>query len=131
MAATGGSVPSVTINKRIFEVTADADLMIDPGGESVEFVPTGSGKTIKKITKRPWKVSGCTLVIDHQRGDMRFLQQQMALTENGGVVECLVELADGTRYRGKGGPSGDALEASTQNATCEIELSGPGLLEIQ
>ena len=124
----GGSVKAVGIGGRTYKCAADADVSLDPGGESVEHVPNGDGTTRRVVTIRPWKISGLELVIDHTQGDLEALQANMASNED---VPITITLAGDVTWEGEGGVSGDALELSTESTTADVELSGPGKLQQQ
>lgn len=123
-----GSVKGCSIRGRNFKVAADADVTIDPGGDGVEHLPNGDGSARRALTKRPWKITGLELVINHTQGDLEFLQEIMSSTED---VPINITLAGDVTWEGEGGVSGDALELSTESTTADVELSGPGTLARQ
>ena len=127
MSVIGGSIESVNIAGRDFSVAADADANIDRGGKSAAYEPNGDGKARKIVTAKPWAIDGVTLAIDPNNDDLGFLQ---GIAEGPDDVTITITLADGFTYQGQGGVTGD-LKESTQKATAQVTLSGPGTLELQ
>lgn len=127
MSAVGGPIESISIAGRIFPVVGDADATIDLGGSTVEYQPNGNGTSRRILTAKPWKVSGISVEIDHNRADQQFLQANSNGIDDKAIT---VTLASGHTYQGTGGISGD-LAFSSMNTKCDLELSGPGALELQ
>lgn len=127
MAAIGGSVEEVSIKGRIFAVASDADATKKLGGFENEVQANGNGTGRKIMTRVPWSIEGLTVEIDDQAGDHEFLQ---AVANEKGYVPISMTLASGVTYSADGTLTGD-LGASSQNATCGINLSGPGSLGAQ
>lgn len=122
-----GSIESVTINGRLFPVSADADPNRDLGGFTVQIVPNGDG-TVRKIkTRKPWKIGGLTLAVDDARGDQEFLQD---VADSNDLANMLVTHPSGISYRGKGSLD-EGLEYSSANGTAEVTLAGEKKLEQQ
>lgn len=117
----------VTVNSRIFRVAADADAGRDLGGFTVEVMMNGDGSARKKKTRKPWRLTGLTLEIDNTNGDLEFLQD---VADGEGWVPISITMVDGFTYGGQGTVADD-LEASTDNATADVTLSGPAKLEVQ
>ena len=122
MTAVGGSIESISIKGRIFPVIADNDLKRKLGGFSnkIEMNGDGSGRIIKM--REPWSFEDLTLECSDTRGDQEYLK---AIADGLDYVPCLITLADGANYSGKGIIT-DQPEFSSQNATVKISLSGPG-----
>jgi len=127
MSVIGGSIESVSINKRLFAVAADADANIDRGGKTAEYQANGNGTGRKILTTKPWMVDGISLEINPDNDDLAFLEGVAASPDD---VPITVTMADGNTYQGTGSVTGD-VKASTQSATAPITLSGPGTLTLQ
>lgn len=127
MAAIGGSIESVSISGRIFPVAADADSNRKLGGFEAEVQANGDGTARKILTRVPWQIDGLSLEIDDTRGDHDFLQ---GIINGKEFVPITVTYASAYTYMGTGTVAGE-LQASSQNATAAVTLSGPGELTLQ
>ena len=125
--STGGSIQSISINRRLFAVTADADSNRDLGGFTVEISSNGDGSARQKKTRKPWKLDGVTVQIDNNRSDLEFLQDFADGADFGPIV---ISYVDGNSYSGVGKIVGD-IQASSDNATADLSFSGPFKLEKQ
>ena len=127
MAAVGGSIERVSIRGRVFSVAADADANRKLGGFENEVQANGDGTARLVKTRMVWNLDGLTVVIDDVRADQEFLQE---IADGNDFVAITVTLASGETYQGTGTLSGE-IQMSTQNATAQIALSGPGKLTKQ
>lgn len=127
MAAIGGSIESVTLDGRIFPVTADAEGQRKLGGfeNEVQSNGDGGGRLIK--TRVPFSLDGLSVEIDDSRGDQEFLQ---ALADRNDFFPLAITLASGVVWQGRGQLTGEN-PASTQSASATISLMGPGNLTQQ
>jgi len=125
--SVGGSVQNCSIDGRSFAVAADADVTVNIGGFTNEVQANGDGTARTVKTRVPWSASGIALVIDESRGDLEFLQDVAASTEDKPIA---LEFASGTVRQGRGTIT-DNVELSSQNTTAPITLMGPGKLERQ
>jgi hypothetical protein len=123
----GGSIQSVSIKGRIFAVAADADASRKLGGSENEVQPNGDGSARKVMKRVPWILSGLTLDINEDREDQQFLK---AVAEALEWVAITATFASGVTYQGIGTVS-DELTVSSETATAEVTLSGPGELTQQ
>ena len=122
MAAVGGSIESISIDSRLFPVTADADATRDLGGFTVEVQSNGDGTARILKTRKPWALGGLVVEINDDRADQEFLQR----IQNGNeFVPITIKLASGVVYHAIG-TLVEELEMSTQSATATISLQGPG-----
>lgn len=128
-----GTVRSVEIRGRSFDIAADADGSRDLGGSTVELVPTARS-AIKKAVSKPWKIEGLSLVINDLRGDQEFLARIAEGSEPGADVDGYYPIsftfASGITYGGRGTVIGDVAK-STANGTASVNFGGPGRLERQ
>jgi hypothetical protein len=123
MAAKGGPVESFSIRGRLFPVAADADVMIDLGGYSNEIEPNGDGQTGRVIQSvRPWSFKGIQAVVDHDRGDLEFIQE---IQRDGGLEDVTVTLPGQITFQGRGTIT-EYEGGSVQKSTTQISISGPG-----
>lgn len=125
--AIGGPIESVGLKGRQFAVAADADSQRDIGGMSNEIQMNGDSSARMIKTRKPWIISGLSLQVDDERGDHEFLQALADLTD---FFPIEVTYPSGKVYQGRGTITGD-LQASSQSATGDVTLSGPGKLTQQ
>lgn len=128
MSAGGGSMESVSIDGRIFPVTADADGARKLGGFSKEVQINGDGSARPVMTRVGWELGGLTLGIDPDRGDQEYLQ---AIADKRAMVPISATEAGGSpTWQGTGTVTGDIV-GSTMNGTCPVTLGGGGKLTQQ
>jgi len=132
--SVGGSIGSVSIAGRTLAVAADSDSNRKLGGFENEVKPNGNG-TVRIIkTRVAWMIGGVKLAIDDARGDQEFLQDvadgKNTSADADGNVAIVVNFASGFSYQGKGTITGE-LQGSSQDATGEVTLTGPGKLTQQ
>lgn len=128
MPAIGGSVESITINGRTFGVAADAEVQKKLGGSENEVEANGDGATVRLIkTKVPWSLSGVVVEVDDLAGDHEFL---VDLSNQSDFFPVVLTYASGESYQGTGQLTGE-LQSSSQKATAELNLTGPGQLTKQ
>ena len=127
MSAVGGSIESVTLDGREFPVAADAEAQRKLGGWENEVQANGDGTARLIKTRIPFSLDGLTLETDDNRADQEFLQ---GLANRKDFFPTAITYASGLTYQGTAQIIGD-LQASSQNATTAVNLSGPGNLTKQ
>lgn len=127
MAAIGGSIESVTLDGREFPVAADAESQRKLGGFENEVQANGDGTARPIKTRVPWSIDGLTIEVDDSRGDHEFLQ---ALSDRNDFWAVSITYASGIVLQGTGQITGE-MQVSSQNATAEVSLMGPGILTKQ
>lgn len=127
MAAIGGSIESVSLNSRSFAVAADAEAERKLGGFENEIQANGDGTARMTKTRVPWSLTGVTLEIDDFRGDAEFLQE---LANSPDFFPVSITYASGVVYQGTGQLM-DETTSSSQSASGDVSLSGPGVLTPQ
>lgn len=127
MGATGGSIESITLQGRIFAVAADAEVQRKLGGFENEVQSNGDASARLIKTRVPWMLDGLTVEVDDIRGDHEFLQ---ALSDQQEYFPVAITYASGVTYQGTGQIVGET-QASSQNATASLSLSGQGQLAPQ
>lgn len=127
MAVVGGPIQEVSIRGRTFPVAADADVARQLGGFTNEVQANGDGSARIVKTRVPWAISGIGLQIDDDRGDHEFL---MEIANGKEFVPMTITFASQVTYMGKGMIS-EEIEFSSETATAEVTLSGPGELTQQ
>jgi hypothetical protein len=127
MTAVGGSIERVSIRGRIFPVAADADGNRKLGGFENEVQANGNGTARLIKTRMTWLLDGLTLEIDDVRADQEFLQE---IADGNDFVPITITLASGATWQGRGTVTGE-IQMSTQNATAQVALGGPGKLTQQ
>jgi hypothetical protein len=121
-AAIGGSIETVSIRGRLFAVAADADASRKLGGFENEVQANGNGTARIVKTRVPWMIEGLTLEVNEDRADQQFLKE---IADALDFVTMTVTFASGHTYQGRGIITGE-IAFSSQNATAEVTLSGPG-----
>lgn len=124
MPGVGGSIESVGLDGREFEVAADAEAQRKLGGFENEVQSNGGGGARIIKTRVALKYDGLVIVIDDSRGDQEFLQE---LADRTDFFPITVTHASGITYQGEAMITGEN-PASTQNATAPVTLEGPGQL---
>lgn len=127
MASVGGSIESVTLDGREFPVAADAEAQRKLGGFENEVQANGDGTARLIKTRVPLSIDGLTVEIDDSRGDHEFLQ---ALSNRNDFWALAITYASGIVYQGTAQIVGET-QTSSQNATAEVSLMGPGILTKQ
>ncbi len=127
MAATGGSIESVTLDGRNFPTATDAEVQRKLGGFENEVLANGdgSGRLIK--TRVPLSLDGLVVEVDDDRGDQEFLQ---ALSNRNDFFPISITYASGLTYQGRAQIVGE-MQASSQSASASVNLMGPGELTKQ
>jgi hypothetical protein len=127
MATIGGSVESCSIRARLFACAADADVTIKTGGFSNEIQPNGNGTARMVKTRELPSVEGLVVSLNHDAGDLQFLQE---IADGLEFVDFTITLASGHTYQGKMQIT-EAPAGSTQSSTCELALTGEQELTLQ
>lgn len=127
MTAVGGSIESLGIDGRIFPVASDAEANRKLGGFENEVQANGDGTARIIKTRVPWSLDGVVVEVDDARGDQEFLQE---IANARDFVPISITFASGLTYSGRGTITGE-IQASSQNATAGISLSGPASMEQQ
>jgi hypothetical protein len=127
MTATGGSIESITIKGRTFDVDGESTPGRKLGGKTNEVKPNGSGSARVIQKRNSWMISDAAIGIDDDNGDQEFLQD---IADSGGFVPCTITYASGKVYQGQGQIVGD-IELDPGEQTCPISLSGKGKLTPQ
>ena len=127
MAATGGSIESLTLDGRNFAVAADAEAQRKLGGFENEVQANGNATARLIKTRVPLSLDGVTVEIDDDRGDQEFLQE---LSDRNDFFPIAITYASGSTYQGTAQLVGET-QASSQSATAPVSLMGPGVLTKQ
>jgi hypothetical protein len=127
MSAIGGSILEVTLNGRLFAVASDAEANRKIGGFENEIMSNGDGTARIIKTRVPLNIDGLTLECDDSRGDHSFLQD---LADSPSFFAGTISYASGLTFQGTLQISGE-MTASSQSATCTVNLSGAGKLTRQ
>ena len=127
MPAIGGSIESVSFDGRSFAVAADAEAQRKLGGFENEVQANGDGTARLLKTRVPLSIDGLTVEVDDDRGDHEFLQE---LSDRNDFWPLTITYASGSTYQGSAQIVGE-MQASSQNATAAVSLSGPGTLTKQ
>lgn len=127
MPSVGGSIESVTLAGRLFPVAADAESQRKIGGFENEVQSNGDGSARIIKTRVPLSLDGLTVDTDDSRGDSEFLQ---GLSDRTDFFPIAITYASGEVYQGSAILVGET-QTSSQNATTEVSLMGPGILTKQ
>jgi hypothetical protein len=127
MTAVGGSLESISIDGRLFPVTADADGNRNLGGFKNDLQPNGDG-TARLVKERiNWSYDGITIEVDDARADQEFLQKT---ADSNDFVTITITHASQVTYQGKC-TIVDEIAYSSNKSTAQIKLGGPGKLTQQ
>lgn len=124
---SGGSIQSVSINRRKFSVAADADSNRQLGGFSKEVQMNGDGTARDIMTRVPLSLDGLVLDCQDNRGDHEFLQ---GIADTPGFVPITITYVTGSTWQGSGTVEGEVVYSS-KNGTCTVALKGTGKLTVQ
>lgn len=127
MAAVGGSIESISMSGRNFAIATDAESNRKIGGWENEVQANGDGTARLIKTRVPLSISGLTVEVDDDRGDHEFLQE---IANGKDFVVISITYASGNTYQGSA-QIVEEMQSSSQNATAEISLMGPGILTKQ
>ena len=122
MAATGGSIESVTIAGREFPATADADVGRKLGGFESSIEPNGNGTARKILARSVPGFSGIVVECDDARGDQEFAQD---IANSPDFVPVFVTYLSGAVYQGRGTIIGE-LVYNNQSSTLSFDIGGEG-----
>lgn len=123
MTAVGGSLQSVSLNGRIFSITADADASRKIGGWENEVEANGDGTARIIKTRVPLSMEGLVLSIDESRGDAEYLQDLQNFKD---FFPIAITYASGVTWMAAAIVTGE-VPVSSQSSTAEISLKGPGV----
>lgn len=127
MARVGGSIQGVTLAGREYAVAADAESQRKTGGFENEVAANGDGSARLIKTRVPLQFDGLTLVTDDSNGDVEFLQN---LANRPDFFPVAITYASGVTLQAQAQIAGE-IKTSSQNATTEISLMGPGVVTVQ
>jgi hypothetical protein len=127
MSAIGGSITEVTLNGRLFAVSADSEANRKLGGFENEVLANGDGTARIIKTRVPLNIDGLTLECDDSRGDQEFLQQ---LADTNAFFAGTISYASGLTYQGTMQIVSE-MTSSSQSATATVTLAGSGKLTRQ
>lgn len=122
MAAVGGPIREVAIRGRLFVVDGEGDGNTKLGGFENEVKSNGDGSARLLKKRVPWSIMGLKISIDRVRSDQEFLK---TIADANDYVPMDITFVDGFTYQAKGQITGE-VQYSNQDATAEVNLSGPG-----
>lgn len=127
MSGIGGSIESVTLDGREFEVPADSEVNRKIGGFENEVMSNGNGTARLIKTRVPLSLDGLSVGIDDSRNDHEFVQE---LANRNDFFPIAITYASGVTYQGSAQLVGEN-QYSSQNSVMTISLMGPGELTAQ
>jgi hypothetical protein len=127
MSAIAGSVKECSIRGRGFKPASDDDVKITLGGYSNDTSPNGDTTVVMVKTSEAAGVEGLNVMIDHDKGDLEFLQE---IADGKDFVDFSITLADDSTFQGKCIPK-DLPALSTKAARCELKLGFNGKITRQ
>lgn len=122
MAALGGPIKEVSIRGRLFVCDGEADGNTKLGGFENEIKPNGDGSARLLKKRVPWSIMGLKISVDRNRSDQEFFKE---IADAPDYVPIDVTFVDNVTYQATGQIVGE-VAYSNQDATAEINLSGPG-----
>jgi hypothetical protein len=110
------------VGSRNFSTKADQDVIKDIGGYTAELQMNGNGTGHKKMSAKPWELSGIESETDDIAGDQEFLQ---AVQDSPDLATITWQHILGTVYSGQGTLTGD-LKHNTNAGYTGLSIMGPG-----
>src|SRR3954470_10358507 len=98
MSALGGSVKECSIRGRIFAPASDAEVKMSLGGYVNDIHANGDGTARQEKTMTPAALEGLVIAIDHDKGDLSFLQE---ISDGNVFVPFSITYIDDTVFQGK------------------------------
>lgn len=117
---TSGPLESVSINKRRFPVDGEVTAAVSLPGFINEVKPNGDGSLRLIKSRKPGRANTIPIVMDNERGDLRFIQDVM---DEKGFIPFSATEVDGTVLDGSGQIVEDP-EKDTKEGTMEISYMG-------
>lgn len=127
MTAIGGSLESITLDGREFAIPADAEANRKLGGWENEVQANGNETARLIKTRVPLSLDGVTIEVDDAAGDHEFIQSLVDLKR---FFPIALTYASGETWQGQAQVVGE-FQASSQSATGQVSLMGPGRLTKQ
>ena len=127
MSAVGCFIESLSLNGRLFAVTADADVTRELGGLISDVEVNGDGSSRLILKRMPPSLKGIMISIDDSKGDQEFIND---LVESKDFFPVAITYSSGISYQGSMQIASEMpLSVSTQ--TMPIDLIGTGKLTQQ
>lgn len=126
MTAIGGTLKTLSIDKREFRGTGDANVAIQLGGFNNETLPNGDASARMKKTVMPWSASSASIEVDLDNNDLEFLED---VKNSQRYVDIVIELVGGSVFAGIGNIEGE-LSYASETTSATLELKGPGRLKL-
>ena len=122
-----GPAESIVIAGRRFPCNADDDVTVQLPGWTNEIKMHGDGGGHPAKSRKPGKIDGLNVVIDHERDDLEYLQDCADKHE---YLDISLTLCDGRVYAGSMQLTGDSTAEGTKEGFAPVTLEGPNL-EVQ
>ncbi|MCL2093819.1 MAG: hypothetical protein FWH12_06455 [Treponema sp.] len=119
-----GPAESIVIAGRRFACNADDDVTVQLPGYTNETKMHGDGGAHVSKSRKPGKISGLNVVIDHENDDLEFLQEH---ADRHDYLDISLTLCDGRVYAGSMQITGDSTAEGTKEGFAPVELEGPTL----
>ncbi|GHV90449.1 hypothetical protein AGMMS50268_09520 [Spirochaetia bacterium] len=119
-----GPAESITIAGRRFACNSEDDVTIQLSGFTNEVKMHGDGSSHVAKSRKPGKIDGLNVYIDHERDDLEFLQTE---TDKHSYLDTSITLCDGRVYAGSLQMTGDGTAESTKEGYAPITMEGPSL----
>ena len=119
-----GPAESVVIAGRRFVCNSDDDVSIQLPGWTNEVKMHGDGSAHTAKSRKPGKIDGLNVYIDHERDDLEFIQTNADKHEN---LDISLTLCDGRVYAGSLQITGDSTAEGTKEGYAPLTLEGANL----
>ena len=119
-----GPAESITIAGRRFVCNSDDDVSVQLPGWTNETKMHGDGSAHTSKSRKPGKIDGLNVYIDHERDDLEYLQEQADKHSN---LDISLTFCDGTIYAGSMQIVGDSTAEGTKESYAPITLEGAHL----
>lgn len=127
MPGIGGPIEEISAKGRVFTSASDSDAPFITGGFEVAIESNGDGSARKLLSRIPWSLEGVAVDVQHDRGDLEFLEELAAEKD---WYPISIKFVSGHVYSGKGSITGKA-EFGHQKSTASFGLGGPANAEKQ
>jgi hypothetical protein len=119
-----GPAESITIAGRRFVCNSDDDVSVQLPGWTNEMKMHGDGSGHMAKSRKPGKIDGLNVYIDHERDDLEFIQTNADKHE---FLDTSLTLCDGRVYAGSLQITGDSTAEGTKEGYAPLTLEGVNL----
>jgi hypothetical protein len=119
-----GPAESITIAGRRFVCNSDDDVSVQLSGWTNEVKMHGDGSSHVAKSRKPGKIDGLNVYIDHEQDDLEFLQTE---ADKHSYLDVSLTMCDGRVYAGSMQITGDGTAEGSKEGFAPVTLEGPTL----